>query len=82
MRALAELEADPDDPRHGTYTGYCYGCRCDRCVRENRDYMRKWREVHRVGEPKKKGESIRLRHLKECAKPREVYIHNGGWIKI
>lgn len=25
------LAADPDDPRHGTLTGYTRGCRCDRC---------------------------------------------------
>ena len=29
--ALAELRADPSDRRHGTATGYNYGCRCDRC---------------------------------------------------
>lgn len=30
-RAIAELSANPSDPRHGTLTGYSYGCRCDRC---------------------------------------------------
>lgn len=29
--ALAEMRADPSDRRHGTVTGYNYGCRCDRC---------------------------------------------------
>lgn len=28
---LAALKADPNDPRHGTTTGYTYGCNCDRC---------------------------------------------------
>lgn len=30
-RALARTKADPDDPHHGTATGYNYGCRCERC---------------------------------------------------
>ena len=25
------MSSNPDDRRHGTYTGYTYGCRCDRC---------------------------------------------------
>jgi hypothetical protein len=25
------LAQDPDDPRHGTSTGYTYGCRCEPC---------------------------------------------------
>jgi hypothetical protein len=28
---LAVMRADPDDHRHGTKTGYAYGCRCGRC---------------------------------------------------
>lgn len=30
-RVRERLEADPHDPRHGTRTGYRYGCRCGRC---------------------------------------------------
>lgn len=30
-KALAEMQADPGDRRHGTRTGYDYGCRCDGC---------------------------------------------------
>ena len=30
-RALEAMQANPDDPRHGTKTGYEYGCRCDDC---------------------------------------------------
>ena len=41
-RCLAELKADSGDPRHGTMTGYTYGCRCRRCktARFNRDQPR------------------------------------------
>lgn len=35
-RYLEEMEENPEDPRHGTLTGYAYGCRCERCVAAKR----------------------------------------------
>lgn len=33
---LAEMQANPDDHRHGTLTGYSYGCKCVRCAEARR----------------------------------------------
>lgn len=42
----------PDDPRHGTTTGYrAHRCRCDRCRSALADYMREYR--HRTGRSKR-----------------------------
>ena len=52
-RGLRQLQEDPEDPRHGTATGYIYGCRCESC-REYWNGMRhaqgtKARESKRTG---------------------------------
>lgn len=33
--------ADMDDPRHGTASGYTYGCRCARCRMAGREASRR-----------------------------------------
>jgi len=38
---LEKLLADPNDHRHGTTTGYDYGCRCLKCKAASSDYYRK-----------------------------------------
>ena len=38
-RRLSEMSSDPDDPRHGTETGWWYGCRCERCLQARRDKL-------------------------------------------
>ena len=37
-KRLAEMQANPLDGRHGTYTGYNYGCRCPYCVQAHSEY--------------------------------------------
>jgi hypothetical protein len=37
-----ELDDNPDDPRHGTLTGYQCGCKCDRCKAANAEQS--WRD--------------------------------------
>ncbi|WP_155772111.1 hypothetical protein [Mycobacterium asiaticum] len=40
-RRKRELDDNPDDPRHGTVTGYQYGCKCDRCKAANAEQSRR-----------------------------------------
>lgn len=54
-RGLAQMLVDPDDPKHGTATGYIYGCRCDRC-RDN------WNSRRHAQETKKKRKRGRPRN--------------------
>lgn len=38
-----------DDPRHGTITAYLYwGCRCERCMKSNRDRQREYMRHYRA----------------------------------
>lgn len=39
--ALAGMRADPRDRRHGTVTGYNYGCRCGRCRAAKHEWYEK-----------------------------------------
>ena len=34
------------DVRHGTLTGYTYGCRCEECRGANREYGREYRRLN------------------------------------
>lgn len=38
---LEDMIADPNDRRHGTVTGYKYGCRCERCRAASREARNK-----------------------------------------
>lgn len=37
-KSLRAFKRDLEDPRHGTQTGYGYGCRCERCAHAGKLY--------------------------------------------
>lgn len=48
LKRLAQLKANPDDPRHGKMTGVQIGCDCERCKAKNRETAKKrYDEVNR-----------------------------------
>lgn len=58
---LAALNENPDDRRHGTSTGFAYGCRCGKC--------REWAISYSAKLRKKRGQKSTARNLtKKCAK--------------
>ena len=40
-KVYLQMQADGNDQRHGTYQGYKFGCRCDRCLKAGKEYRRK-----------------------------------------
>lgn len=70
---LAALNANPDDRRHGTTTGYGYGCRCERCREANHAYSAaKWAERKAPRKPKPEGKPKQTKDvctLSELLKP-------------
>lgn len=48
-RNLAAMERDPNDRRHGTCTGWRYGCRCDECREAHRVEISRYRHNRKGG---------------------------------
>ena len=46
-RRKEEMLADPNDPSHGKFVGYIYGCRCERCREANAEHSRSERRKKR-----------------------------------
>lgn len=61
-RIYPEIESNPADHRHGTYSGYHNNhCRCDRCTEANRIYQRTYMATSPL--------QIQLRAERAAAKP-------------
>lgn len=81
---LAKLVSDSSDQRHGTYTGYMYGCRCERCKESASKYASAKRKARMASKTfleeaaeRDKGQPS-LSDLMEAAKPQAVMIHQVG----
>lgn len=66
-RHLYELRANPNDRRHGTQTGYQYGCRCRRCRDANAERSRRYRGKGSAYKPKPKTERKTVDQTKGAA---------------
>lgn len=52
-----QMQQDPNDPRHGTRTGYTYGCRCDKCKAASHEYShRRYMESKKEKNDERTGE--------------------------
>lgn len=43
-----QMHGNSEDPRHGTTTGYRYGCRCERCTAARMAYQEEYRARKRA----------------------------------
>ena len=69
---------------HGTYTAYCYGCRCDKCRKASSDYQ-KLRRRASGAKPSREADKARrelLRRLMESAEPFTESIHGVGTVEF
>ena len=72
-KALAELQANPNDPRHGTLHGWSAGCRCKACgeagTEYKSEYYAKYRDAIRAKQRAKyrenNAEYIKLRRIRQ-----------------
>lgn len=81
-KALEKMKADESDKRHGTSTGYDYGCRCDRCRKAHAEHMAKYRARKKWKEAELADQEERLEKLQESAKSQIVEIHGIGRLMI
>lgn len=67
-KALAEMRADPEDRRHGTRTGYNYGCRCDGCRAAVREASKERRRREKEREESRKAAASASERPREAAR--------------
>ena len=66
----AYMRLNPDDPDHGTATGYGRGCRCDACRKAHTEYSRGHRAL--LKQRRKELEEAQRRALVELEGPWEL----------